>query len=51
MGLQIVLQDSPLHRLLLHGIVQFHGLNTRVSTVIFLFRYDEFSIAFGNIEL
>lgn len=31
MGLEIVLEDSPLHRLLLHAIVQYHGLQTRVS--------------------
>jgi hypothetical protein len=36
MGLEIVLEDSALHRLFLHAIVQFHGLQTRVSlTTIF----------------
>lgn len=30
MGLRIVLEESPLHRLFLYAIVQFHGLQTRV---------------------
>lgn len=29
MGLELILEDSALHRLFLHAIVQFHGLQTR----------------------
>jgi hypothetical protein len=33
--LNVVLKDSPYHRLLLHALVQFHGLHSKVRTAEF----------------